>query len=50
MGYITALFLILTFFIGPYGSCFIHLKEYWEMRHLSNFLFIKYEDMNKVLF
>ena len=38
----------LLFFTVPYGSWFAHVKNYWEMRHRSNFLFITYEDLKKV--
>ncbi|XP_022100007.1 sulfotransferase family cytosolic 1B member 1-like [Acanthaster planci] len=31
----------------PYGSWFTHVKQYWEMRHHENFLFLKYEDLKK---
>lgn len=32
-----------------YGSWFEHVQEFWEHRMDSNVLFLKYEDMYKVL-
>ncbi|XP_038049264.1 sulfotransferase family cytosolic 1B member 1-like [Patiria miniata] len=31
----------------PFGSYFTHVKQYWEMKHHNNFLFLKYEDLKK---
>jgi len=40
---------LLCVLVVGYGSWFDHVQEFWEHRMDSNVLFLKYEDMYKVL-